>query len=89
MNIEEIFIIKSEMANDSNSICDNAKFIGITKMPIDIKLLNFIIRLAYFGLFLVTKASMPEESKMVMSAFSESIAWQIGSVISTRLSNTV
>ena len=32
------------------------------------------ILLAYLGLFSVTKASIPEESKMVMSAFAESIA---------------
>lgn len=31
---------------------------------------------------------MPEESKMVMSALAESMAWQTGSVISTRLSKT-
>lgn len=35
-----------------------------------------------------TIALMSEESKMVISAFAESIAWQIGSVMSTRLSNT-
>ena len=33
-----------------------------------------IMRLAYLGLFSVTKASMPEESKMVISAFAESTA---------------
>ena len=36
----------------------------------------------------VRYASIPEESKMVISAFAESIAWQIGSVTSTSLSNT-
>ena len=47
-----------------------------------------MIRLANFGLFSVTHASIPEESKMVMLAFSKSIAWQIGSVTSTRLLKT-
>lgn len=42
-----------------------------------------------FGLFSVTNVSMPEESKMVISAFAESIAWQIGSVRSTRLSKRI
>jgi hypothetical protein len=31
---------------------------------------------------------MPEESKIVMSAFAESMDWQIGSVKSTRFSKT-
>lgn len=35
-----------------------------------------------------TIALIPEDAKMVISAFAESIAWQIGSVMSTRLSNT-
>ena len=47
-----------------------------------------MIRSAYFGLFSVTNASMPDESKMVMSALVASISWHIGSVKSTSLSNT-
>ena len=46
-----------------------------------------MIRLENFGLFSVTKASMPEVSKMVIDAKFVSIDWQIGSVTSTRLSN--
>ena len=46
-----------------------------------------IIRLAYFGLFSVTHASMPEVSKIVMEARAGSRLWQIGSVRSTRWSN--
>ena len=45
-------------------------------------------RLANLGLFSVTQASIPDESKIVISALEESIAWQIGSVTSTRLSKT-
>lgn len=47
-----------------------------------------MILLAYFELFSVTNASILEESKMVISAFAESIAWQMGLVTLTRLSNT-
>ena len=53
-------------------------FVGIIRF---IKILSFRIRLellmillAYFGLYSVTNASMPEESKMVVSAFATSIA---------------
>lgn len=41
-----------------------------------------MIRLAYFGLFSVTHASIPEVSKMVMDARRGSSFWQIGSVTS-------
>ena len=47
-----------------------------------------MIQLANLGMFSVTQASIPEELKIVISAFAESIAWQIGSVTSTRLSKT-
>lgn len=47
-----------------------------------------MIQLANLGLFSVTHASIPEESKMVISALAESVAWQIDSVRSTRLSKT-
>lgn len=47
-----------------------------------------MILLAYFELFSVTNASILEESKMVISAVAESIAWQMGLVTLTRLSNT-
>lgn len=47
-----------------------------------------MIRLAYLGLFSVTNASIPEESKIVISALAESIAWQMGSVRSTKISKT-
>ena len=46
-----------------------------------------IMELAYFGLFSVTHASIPEVSNKSMAAFSASIFWQIGSVRSTSLSN--
>ena len=36
----------------------------------------------------VTQASMPEESKMVISALAASIAWHIGSVRTTRRRKT-
>ena len=39
---------------------------------------------AYFGLFSITHASMPEVSKIVMSARAGFSFWQIGSVRSTR-----
>ena len=38
------------------------------------------MRFAYLGLFSATHASMPEESKIAMSALAESSSWQIGSV---------
>lgn len=47
-----------------------------------------MILFAYLGLFSVTKASMPEESKRVLSAFIELMACHMGSVTSTRLSKT-
>lgn len=43
MCFEEIFIIKSKMTNDAKSIGNNAEFIGITKMSIDVELFNFSI----------------------------------------------
>lgn len=46
-----------------------------------------MIWFAYWGLFSVTHASIPEVSKRIMDAFSLSIRWQIGSVRSTSLSN--
>ena len=87
------------MADDAQSVSDNAELEDIAKMPIDIELLNLrisrsmrrhgiigsFIRIIgfikalnfrvclklfdeYLGLFSVTNASMPEESKMVISA---------------------
>lgn len=46
-----------------------------------------MIRFAYFGLFSVTNASIPDVSKIVIEASSVLMDWKIGSVTSTRLSN--
>lgn len=96
------------MADDAQSVGDNAELEDIAKMPIDIELLNLrisrsmrrhgtigsFIRIIRFikalsfrvclklldypvsilGIISVTNASIPEESKMVISAFAESIA---------------
>jgi hypothetical protein len=51
-------------------------------------LIWLIIRLENFGLFSVTKASIPEVSKMDMEARVLSISWHIGSVTSTSVSKS-
>lgn len=49
----------------------NAVFIEIIYFCLSLKCL--IMRLAYLGLFSVIKASIPEESKIVISALAESM----------------
>ena len=46
-----------------------------------------MIRLAYLGLFSVTRALIPEVSNKTMAALCASIRWHIGSVRSTRWLN--
>lgn len=46
------------------------------------------MRFAYLGLFSVTNASIPGESKIIILAFAESIGCQIGPIKSIRFSKT-
>ena len=43
MLIKEIFIIEADMPYNAKSVCDDAEFIGIAKMAVNIKLLNIRI----------------------------------------------
>lgn len=43
MLIKEIFVIEVDMADNAQTVCDNAEFIGITKMPVDVKLFDILI----------------------------------------------
>lgn len=44
MRFEEGFVIKGNIPDDAQSICEDAEFVGIAKMPIDVHLLNSGIR---------------------------------------------
>lgn len=43
MSAEEIFIIKVDVSDNAQPVCDNAEFISITKMPVNVELFNFRI----------------------------------------------
>ena len=39
MLFKKIFVVEVDMPDNAQTICDNTKFVGITKMPINVKLL--------------------------------------------------
>lgn len=47
---KEIFVIEVDMADNAQTVCDNAEFIGITKMPVDVKLFDIRIAAAWEGM---------------------------------------
>ena len=40
MSIQEIFIVKSDIADDTEPVGDHAEFIGIAEMSVDVHLLD-------------------------------------------------
>ena len=44
MSLKEVFVIKSNVTDDAKTICNDAKFIGVTEMSID-KLLSMLLPL--------------------------------------------
>lgn len=43
MLAEEIFVIKVDVPDNAQTVCDNAEFISITKMPVNVELFDFRI----------------------------------------------
>ena len=43
MSLKEVFVIKSNVTDDAKTICNDAKFIGVTEMSIDVHLLDCLI----------------------------------------------
>ena len=43
MFVKEIFIVEADMPDNPYAVCDDAKFIGIAKMAVNVKLLNIRI----------------------------------------------
>ena len=101
--IKKVPIIKTDMADNPQTIGDDAKVIGIAEMAVNIELFNvgvgggmgrhgdissFIRAVTVIEMHSFCHASIPEESKMVIFALQESMAWQIGSVRSTSRSKT-
>ena len=66
-------------------------FVGIIRfiksLGLQMRLKLFDDSVSIFRIIRGSDSSMPEESKMVISAFAESIAWQMGAGTSARLVN--
>lgn len=43
MSLKEVFVIKSNVTDDAKTICNDAKFIGVTEMSIDVHLPECLI----------------------------------------------
>lgn len=65
MSIQKVFVIESDVTNNTKPICNNAKLVGVTKMPIDVHLLDSLIRssMGRHGTYEVCKITFGAELK--------------------------